>query len=166
MNSAELLTDAFTRIVENAREAVAELPADRLAERPGGTQNSIAWLVWHLARVEDDHVSELAGVEQTWLADGWVDRFGLDLPADATGYGHTSAEVDRVRADGDLLGDYLAAVTDRTTTYLASLSEADYDRVVDDAWDPPVTVGVRLVSVINDATQHVGQAAYVRGLLA
>jgi hypothetical protein len=46
-----------------------------------------------------------------------------------------------------------------------SLSEADLTRVVDRNWDPPVTVSVRLVSVIADDLQHVGQAAYVRGIL-
>jgi hypothetical protein len=44
------------------------------------------------------------------------------------------------------------------------VTPADLDRVVDKRWDPPVTLGVRLVSVVDDDAQHVGQAAYVRGL--
>ena len=165
MDSAELLTDAFERVVEDARSAVSGLTADQLTHRPGGHQNSICWLIWHLARVEDDHVSDLAGLDQAWTSDGWYERFGLELPPEDTGYGHSSADVDRVRADPALLVDYLTAVTDRTLAYLPTLTEADFDRVVDANWDPPVTLGVRLVSVINDTTQHVGQAAYVRGLL-
>ena len=62
--------------------------------------------------------------------------------------------------------DYLDAVQQRTRTYLAGLSEADLDRVVDTRWDPPVTLGARLVSVAEDDLQHAGQAAYARGLLA
>ena len=53
----------------------------------------------------------------------------------------------------------------RTVAHLAGLSEADLDRVVDERWDPPVTLGVRLVSVISDDLQHAGQAAYLRGLV-
>lgn len=166
MNSAELLTDAFERVVENARSAADGLTPDQLVHRPAGHQNSIAWLLWHLTRVQDDHVSELAGTEQAWTAEGWHERFDLDLPTADTGYGHNSTEVDRVHADGGLLVDHLTAVTARTTAYLPTLSEADFDRVVDENWDPPVTLGARLISVVNDTTQHVGQAAYVRGLLA
>ncbi len=47
----------------------------------------------------------------------------------------------------------------------SGLQPADLDVVVDERWDPPVTLGVRLVSVVNEVNQHVGQAAYVRGLL-
>ncbi len=53
----------------------------------------------------------------------------------------------------------------RTAEFVAGLSAADLDRVVDESWDPPVTLGVRLVSVVDDDAQHAGQAAYVRGLL-
>ena len=166
MNSAELLTNAFERVVDDAQSAVDGLAPDQLVHRPAGSQNSIAWLVWHLTRVQDDHVSELADTEQVWTGEGWYERFGLDLAAADTGFGHTSAEVDLVRAEGALLVDHLAAVTARTAAYLPTLAESDFDRVVDGNWDPPVTLGVRLISVVNDTTQHVGQAAYVRGLLA
>ncbi len=70
-----------------------------------------------------------------------------------------------VRASADLLADYLGAVHGRTVEYVAGLTEADLDSVVDERWDPPVTLGVRLVSVVGDDLQHLGQAAYVRGLL-
>lgn len=165
MDSADLLSDAFGRVDEDTRRVVKGLTTDQLGHRPNGTGNSIAWLIWHLARIIDHQVSELAGVKQSWMADGWVERFHLDLAPESTGYGHTSEEVDAVRAEGGLLSAYTAAVIAHTTRYLHTLTEADYDRVIDDSWDPPVTLGVRLVSIINDATQHLGQAAYVRGIL-
>lgn len=165
MNSADLLSDAFGRLDEDCQSVVADLTTDQLAYRPNGSGNSIAWLLWHLARIIDHQVSDPAGVEQAWTSEGWVERFDLDLAPESTGYGHTSEEVDAVRVEGALLCAYLSSVTAHTTRYLHTLTEADYDRVIDESWDPPVTLGVRLVSIINDATQHLGQAAYVRGLL-
>lgn len=165
MNTVSLLSDAFDRVLESATDTVAKLTPGQLTQRPDERANSIAWLVWHLTRVQDDHVCDLAGVEQTWSADGWSARFALDLDEADTGYGHTREEVAKVTADSSMLTNYLAAVTARTKEYLTSLHDDDYDRVIDSFWDPPVTVGVRLISVVNDDTQHAGQAAYVRGLL-
>ncbi|NHC22489.1 DUF664 domain-containing protein [Nocardioides sp. IC4_145] len=165
MTPAELLKDAFGRIVESGTAVVDGLSEDQLASRPAPGTNSIAWLVWHLARVQDDHVAEVAGLEQVWTAQGFVDRFGLPFERDATGYGQSADEVGQVRASADLLAAYLRAVHEQTVAYLDTVSADDLDRVVDEQWDPPVTLGVRLVSVVDDDTQHVGQAAYVRGLL-
>lgn len=165
MTPAELLTDAFGRIVEGGRDVVDGLDDDQLAWRPGPDANPIAWLVWHLARIQDDHVADVAGVEQVWTAQGFHDRFGLPFEPGDTGYGHTSAEVAQVRAPAELLAAYLAAVHEQTIAYLAGVAPDDLDRVVDRRWDPPVTLGVRLISVVNDDDQHLGQAAYVRGLL-
>lgn len=165
MTPAELLKDAYARVVESVESVVDGLTEDQLAARPGADANSIAWLVWHLARVQDDHVAEVAGVEQVWTSQGYADRFGLPFDAAATGYGHSSAEVGQVRASAELLSSYARAVHEQTLSFLDTVTEAGLDRVVDRRWDPPVTLGVRLVSVVNDDTQHVGQAAYVRGLL-
>ena len=165
MTTADLLGDAFNRIADDASDIVTDLTPEQLAQRPNGRGNSIAWLIWHLTRVQDDHVSELAQLEQSWIDDHWHERFHLDLDRADTGFGHTSEQVSLVAADASLLSGYLQDVTARTKLYLASLGDADYPRIIDEAWDPPVTLGVRLVSVVNDATQHVGQAAYVRGFL-
>jgi uncharacterized damage-inducible protein DinB len=166
MTPPELLKDAFTRVVESAERVLDGLTEDQLATRPSPDANTIAWLVWHLARVQDDHIAEVADLEQVWTAQGYVDRFGLPFDKAATGYGQSSEAVGRVRVSGDLLADYLRAVHAQTLTYVETLTEEDLDRVVDERWNPPVTLGVRLVSVVNDDTQHVGQAAYVRGLVA
>lgn len=166
METRDLLADAFDRVVEDVEGAVAGLTGEQLAWRPDPEANSIAWLVWHLTRVHDDHVAELAHCEQAYTELGFADRFGLDLDSSDIGYGHTSEQVAQVRVGGpEILVDYLRAVTARTHEYLATVDATELDRIVDRRWDPPVTAGVRLVSVINDSTQHAGQAAYVRGLL-
>jgi uncharacterized damage-inducible protein DinB len=165
MTLGELLVDSFNRVSEGAHEVVKGLSPDQLAERPGPRANSIAWLLWHLARIQDDHVAEVADLEQVWTAQGWADRFALSFDAADTGYGHTPEQVASVQVGADLLTGYLDAVQEQTTAYVSQLTEQDLGRVVDDRWDPPVSLGVRLVSVVNDDAQHVGQAAYVKGLI-
>ncbi|WP_040789998.1 mycothiol transferase [Nocardia paucivorans] len=166
MTSADLLVDAFGRIRENVHGAVSGLTQEELAARLDPKANSIAWLVWHLTRVQDDHIADVAATEQAWTAQGWVRRFDLPFDDADIGYGHTAEEVARLGdAPADLLLDYHDAVHARTVDYIAGLTDADLPRVVDTRWDPPVTLGVRLISVIDDDTQHCGQAAFIRGIL-
>ena len=160
-----LIIDALDRVRETVHDAVAGLDRDRLAERLDGSANSIAWLVWHLTRIEDDHVAGVAGREQVWHTDGWHDRFALPLDRDDHGYGHTDEQGAAVVADADLLLGYHDAAHAAAVDYLRGVPDTELDRVVDTRWDPPVTLAVRLVSVVNDCTQHSGQAAFVAGVL-
>ena len=162
MDARELLIDEFDRI----QELYADLAGSSvdLHERPSGTGNPIAWLLWHTARVQDDHVAGVAGVSQAWV--DLAGRFGLPFAVGDIGYGHTSEEVSAVRIpDPSVLVEYHAEVHQLTLRYLSRVTPEELDRVVDRRWDPPVTAGVRLVSVVGDCLQHLGQAAYVRGLL-
>lgn len=159
----ELLLDAFQRIRESVHGVVDGLSVDQLAFRIDGRSNSIAWLVWHLTRIQDDHIADLAGRGQAWQTDGWAASFDLPFDPSDTGFGHSSEDVAAVRVKGDLLGRYHDAVHEQTAAYVAGLTDDDYARVIDEAWDPPVTLGVRLLSVVNDDIQHAGQAAFVRG---
>ncbi len=161
----DLLTDGFDRVRETVQQVVEGLDEDRLSFRPDAEANPIGWLVWHLTRVQDDHVAEVAGGEQLWTAGGWVERFRLPFDVGAIGYGQSAEEAGQVRATAEMLAGYQDAVHRSTVDYLGTLRDEDYARVVDDRWDPPVTLGARLVSVLNDDTQHLGQASYVRGLL-
>lgn len=161
-----LLLDAFARVHEEVPRVVQDLSPDQLLWRPDSDANSIAWLLWHLTRVQDDHVAGLSGRDQLWTSGGWSQRFGLPYSPRALGYGQSSEEVGAfVLEDPELLTGYHEAVHTMTVDVVESLTAEDYARVVDRNWDPPVTLAVRLVSVVNDVTQHVGQAAYVRGLV-
>jgi uncharacterized damage-inducible protein DinB len=165
MTTAELLVDMFERIREDVHGAVRGLTPEQLALRVDDDANSIAWLVWHLTRIQDDHIAAAAHVEQVWTSAGWIERFGLPFEPWATGYAHSSADVAAVTVDsGDVLLDYHDAVHAQTIRFVESITDAELDRIVDESWDPPVTLGVRLVSVINDNTEHAGQAAFVRGI--
>ena len=160
----ELLRDAFTRLIEHVDDITDGLTDQESTYRPSPNANSIAWLLWHSARVQDVQVADVAGVQQVWTRDGWVGRFGLDLPADDTGYGHSPEDVAKVQAPADLLAGYYHAVHKLTLEYIASVTGEELARVVDTNWDPPVTASARLVSVIDDCAQHLGQAAYVLGI--
>jgi hypothetical protein len=161
----DLLVDAFGRVQELVRETVDGLGSEQLTFRVDSAANTIGWLVWHLTRIEDDHIAGLAGTAQVWHADGWFERFGLPFDRDAHGYGHGPGDVAAVDVPVELLTGYHDAVHDRAVEYVASLDDDAYAEVVDESWDPPVTRAVRLVSVVGDVLQHVGQAAFIRGIL-
>jgi hypothetical protein len=166
MESRDLLLTAFDSVEELVRAVVDGLDPALLTARIDPDANTIAWLLWHLSRVQDDHVAEVAGTEQAYTSAGWADRFGLPFPPTAIGYGFSSADVAATEiSDPQLLVDYHAEVHRRTADFVRTLSADDLDRVVDERWDPPVTLGVRLLSVIGDDLQHAGQAAILRGFL-
>jgi hypothetical protein len=166
MQTNDVLTDAFGRILHDFERAVQGLTAGELAFRPDPDANSIAWLTWHAARVQDDHISALANRPQAWTELDFHRRFEMPFDPRDIGYGHTSEQVAAVRPDRpEMLVEYLSAVTERTLEYLSGVDASELDRIVDRNWDPPVSAGVRLVSVVDDSMQHVGQALYVRGLI-
>lgn len=158
----EILRDSFNRVRDLVVDLTDGLDPETAAFRPDAEANTIGWLLWHLARIQDDHVAGLAQVDQVW--GGWRDRFGLPFDDDATGYGQSADDMAAVQVSADLLAAYHADVHALTLRYLDGVDAAELDRVVDPRWEPPVTASVRLVSVVNDAAQHLGQAAYVRGL--
>jgi len=167
MEVAALLQDLYGRTPPIATAAVEGLSPEQLAWSPQPGANTIGWLIWHLTRVQDHHVSELLGEEQIWTRDErWAKRCGIKPDPQNTGYGHSADDVATIRPDGpDALIGYLNAVDERTQRMLAGLRDGDLDRIVDRRWDPPVTLGVRLISVADDCLQHAGQASYLRGLL-
>jgi Protein of unknown function (DUF664) len=166
MTSAQLLMDAFGRIRAIVHTVVPGMTPEQLAFRLDSEANTIAWLVWHLTRIQDDHIADAAQTEQVWESGEWAGRFGLPLGRLATGYGHSSADVATVRVEsGDLLTAYYDAVYEQTIGFVSGVTDASLDRVIDERWDPPVTLGVRLVSIIADGLQHVGQAAFIRGVI-
>ena len=162
----DLLADAFSRVHEDLPGFVDGLTITELLWRPDPDANSIGWLLWHLTRVQDDHLAGVGEVDQAWTSEGWAARFALPYDVAAHGYGHSPAEVGAFTlSDPGLLVGYHDAVHALTLRVVSALDDAGFARIVDRRWDPPVTAAVRIVSVVNDITQHLGQAAYVRGLV-
>jgi uncharacterized damage-inducible protein DinB len=165
MNAIDLLRDSFGRIAEDLPTTLEGLTHQQLLTRVGPEANTIAWLIWHLTRVQDDHVSDVAGTDQVWTAQDFAEDFALPFDPGATGWSQSTDEVGQIRASGAQLSAYFQATHAATLAFLDTLTGDDLDRIVDTRWDPPVSLGVRLVSVVNDDTQHLGQAAFIRGLL-
>jgi uncharacterized damage-inducible protein DinB len=166
MNATDVLKEALGRLPGLVERAVKDLTPEQLRWAPAGGANTVGWLVWHLTRIQDGQLAELLGAGQVYVDGDFSRRFGLKPDPSDTGYGHSELQVAAVRPESwHALADYYAAVHARTAAYLDGLADADLDRVVDQGWNPPVTLGVRLVSVVADDIQHAGQAAYVRGLL-
>jgi hypothetical protein len=166
--TAQLLVDGFGRIRESVASVLDGLTPEQLSYRIDPGANPVSWLVWHLTRVQDDHVAAAFGVTQVWSADSWATRFGLPADMMDHGYGHTTAQVAAVAAataSAARLREYHEATCAQSVKLVSEISDADLDRVVDTRWTPPVTLGVRLVSVLDDDMQHAGQAAFVRGVV-
>lgn len=166
MQVNEVYAELFSRVHDHVHGIVEGLTTEDLMAVPEPGSNPIGWLLWHLTRVQDMHVAELLGCDQVWTESLWPARFGLSPDPRDVGYGHSAEQVAQVRPEspGAIL-DYYAAVEARTDELLADLTAESLDEIVDRRWDPPVTMGVRLVSIVDDDIQHAGQAAYVKGLL-
>lgn len=164
MSSIEILKDIARRPLEEASALRPALTSDLLNAHPHHP-NSIAWLLWHSAREIDEQLSSLSGQEPAWTAQGFAERFALDLGDHDMGFGHTGTDARRIRAsDPDLLVEHLRAVVEAQLSYLDTLDEADLEEVIDAQWDPPVTRTARLISISLDAVAHIAQAAYITGM--
>ena len=166
MELPDVLRDLFGRVGEHVHEAVDGLDPSDLIWPPAEGSNPIGWLVWHLTRVQDHHVAEILDEQQLWVTGDWAEHFGIAAAPNNTGYGHSPSDVASIRPDSArVLVDYYEAVAARTDELIDGLTPDALDRIVDNRFDPPVSLGVRLVSVADDDIQHGGQACYVRGLL-
>jgi hypothetical protein len=167
MNWQELLTDAYNRIPSFLGQVLDGLPREKLDWSPHLDTNSIGWLAWHLARQQDAQVSDLMREEQLWTRDGWHARFGRPEDPGDIGFGQAPKEAAAFKSpEAPVLLDYIKAVTARSTDYFTRLTEAGLDRKLDEPqYNPLPTVGVRLVSILDDCALHAGQAAYIRGLI-
>ena len=166
MEAKGLMIEALGRIRSVLHRSLSDLTLDDLHRQPQVGANSIAWLAWHLTRVQDVAISGLAGREQAWISQGWHARFDLAPDPSNDGYGDTPEQVAALRVpSAQILLDYHEDVQKRSQAYVNGLAPADFDRELDEPqWQPLPTVGVRLVSVLSDNLQHAGQAAYLRGL--
>jgi hypothetical protein len=170
-SASSVLLEGFGRTPDLVKSALDGLSEEDLTRRVDPDANTVAWLVWHTARMQDGQITSAEralgrrDAEQVWTAQGFAGRFHLPVGDREVGYGMDSDQVASIVAPAELLTAYHQAVHDHTVEFLEGLDTAAYDRVVDEHWDPPVTLLARLVSIEQDAVQHLGQAAYVRGVL-
>jgi hypothetical protein len=162
----DLLADGYGRVLEFLDSVLVGLTQDDLNWQPRHDGNSIGWLTWHLTRQQDAQIASLMGEEQLWVKEGWHSSFNRPADPEDSGFGHTPEQVAAFRApDARILLDYQRAVLERSKRYFLTLAGTDLDRKLDEPWFQPLpTVGVRLVSIMEDSMLHAGQAAYLRGL--
>ena len=166
MEAKDIVLDALDRIRSILHRTLTGLTLDEMHRQPSHDTNSIAWLTWHLTRVQDNGISGLFDQEQAWISQGWHAKFGMEPDPDNEGQGHTPAQVAAFRAASvQLLLDYHDSVSARSKAFIGGLAPADFDRQLNEPQYQPVpTVGVRVVSILSDNLQHAGQTAYLRGL--
>jgi len=171
MDALDLLKNLVRRPIEALDNFWSDLDPSRLNSHPGGHPNSIAWLLWHTARETDAQIAPLMQQEERWTAEGFDTRFGFadqNLGTADIGLGQSADDAWKITVEQTpegkaLLREYLETVYGQFSRWIESLTADDLDRIIDEQWDPPVTLGIRILSVIDDATQHVGQAAYIAG---
>lgn len=166
MEAKDIVLDALERIRSILHRTLTGLTLDEMNRQPTSDSNSIAWLTWHLTRVQDNGISGLFGQEQAWISQGWHAQFGMTPDPDNEGQGHTPAQVAAFRAPSiQTLLDYHDSVSTRSKSFLTGLAPADFNRELDEPqYQPRPTVGVRVVSILSDNLQHAGQVAYLRGV--
>ncbi|MDO4887658.1 MAG: DUF664 domain-containing protein [Actinomycetaceae bacterium] len=169
MTFADILIDSLNRSRERLDRALAGVSVEQANTQPAPQTaprtDSLTWLAWHTAREIDLQVSVLAGTTPLWFA-RYSARFALDLPDDTQDWRHSPSEAAKVTVDDlALLREYLDDAYALAVGFLRGLDESRLGEIVDDSWDPPVTLGARLVSIVDDAAQHSGQAIYTRRLL-
>jgi hypothetical protein len=162
----DMLADGYNRIVDVMERVLNGLTEDDLNWQPSPDCNSIGWLAWHLTRQQDAQISSLASEEQLWIKDGWHAKFNRPSDPRDVGFGQAPEEVAAFKSpDVDTLLAYNKAVVERSKTYFNTLSKTELDRELNEpVFQPLPTVGVRLISIMDDSVLHAGQAAYVRGL--
>jgi pimeloyl-ACP methyl ester carboxylesterase len=166
MRISNFLIEAYGRIGPLVHRAAEGLTAEQLCHQVEPAANTVAWLVWHLSRIQDQHLSELAGLPELWADTKWAQTTGVDRDPVTRGQGDGPAEVAAVRPPGpDGLLAYYDSVAGRTADYLTGVTDASLDRIVDESYTPAVSAGVRLASVLSDNLQHAGQALYLRGVI-
>ena len=166
MEWQDLLSDGYGRVLEFLESVLNGLTQDDLDWQPRNDCNSIGWLAWHLTRQQDVQIASLMREDQLWIRDKWHVKFDRTADPEDIGFGHTPEQVSAFKStNADILIDYNRAVLERSKYYIQSLSKGDLARELNEPWFQPLpTVGVRLVSILNDSVIHAGQAAYARGL--
>ena len=164
MEFQQLLVWVFKRVSEVLEKALEGLTKDELRYMPTTDCNSIGWLTWHLTRAQDSIISRFMEKEQLWISDKWYSKFNRSADSTDSGVGHSSEEVSNFQSpDTKTLLDYHHAVLKQTDEYINRLSTSELEREVDNLSRP--TVGLNLAALISDNLQHVGQIAYLRGML-
>ena len=161
---AEFYLETVGRADVTLKRAMEGLTDAELRQQVAGPQsNPIGWLVWHLTRTRDSIVANFSGTKTLWETE-WAAKLGMDAnppqykPEDVHTFDPKSV---------DLLMGFFGAVEKHTADIVGKLNDADLERMVQPMVQgrPPASVAARLGVILNDNIQHIGQVAYLRGML-
>lgn len=165
MQPNSVFLDALTRIRDGFHRHLGDLTPEDLVREPAPP---IGWLCWRATRIWDSNFSRLSGLDQLWIADGWHTRFGMEPnPADfGRGQSHTREQVAAFRPESArLLLDYLDVVYERAQAYVNGMTPEAFDQELNEPqYQPLPTIAVRVVSLIENGWQNLGQVAYLKAL--
>ncbi|HFX3786642.1 MULTISPECIES: DinB family protein [Enterococcus] len=166
MKETQLTIETLQRAQERLEETLAQMTVEEANTMPEPLIKSVTWLMWHTAREIDLQISALADRQPLWLQAHFSEQFALELPDDTEDWRHTPEEAAKVIVNQkELLLDYLSASMALAIDYLQSIDETSLSEVIDENWTPAVTRQARIVSIIDDAVMHSGQAVYTRRLV-
>ena len=166
----DVTLQAITDFSTQLDGALEGLTPEQLRWRPTPTANHILWTVWHLTRVEDAWINwYLSDNGERWKVKGWAEKFGL--PArDRWGFGDTPDQVGAFPdVPANVVSGYRADVMESAQLVIRSLSTTDLERTnahhnpFNPRPAPTFTWVLARISV--ECSQHIGQVAYIRGLM-
>lgn len=166
----ELLEDILIRAYERFERAFEDVDLEQVNAFPAANSapqiKSMGWLAWHTAREVDLQIAHLKGTEPLWVTGNFTKDFDFLVKADEDGWNHSLEQAKAITVSSkESVMAYLKAAIDQAVVYIDSLDEDSLTDIVDESWTPAVTRGVRLVSIIDDASMHSGQVFYSRRLL-
>ncbi len=164
MNLTAFIEESLTKQQESLLQEVQDLTPTELAWRAGPKANPIGWMLWHMVRVEDMWIQFFAQKKpELWESQGWHKKF--NLPTRDTGFGHTPEQVATfpVLNLKELLA-YSDAVRASTLDYLRNLSPEAF-AVIPREKRPEMSMGSIYRQIIGELYQHLGQIAYLKGLV-
>ena len=163
MDFKDIVHKGFDQFLEELKKSLETLTPEERRFQPSPDSHHIDFVVWHMARVEDDWVQRFAQQNPTvWQRDDWHTRFGM--PERESGFGYSPEQVrDLPTFDMDQMLEYFDAVRVDTNAFLDAMSESDLST------EPhPRRPGVTLMDmwghVMIEEAEHLGQVAYIRGI--
>lgn len=192
MDARDLLLDEHARMhatsVTGEKGTLAErtfggLTDEQMRARPREDLNSLAWLMWHIARAEDIFSNIILSGRDQVVDDGWLAR--LKISRRDFGIGMTKPEVAELTAKVDVaaLRDYRDAVGRRTQEVIRGLGPSDWQgelqasalekaaslgcfgpkgEMVAKAFTGRPRVGILGGLLVTHAAMHMGEAQTVR----
>ena len=165
MEISEFILKSLEESKGDVDRAIKTLSPDELSFQPKPHSNSIVFLIWHLARVEDLWINKvLKGTQEIYETDGWYKRFGTADWKD-NGIGFDIQKLTTWPAPKmELLQAYAAAVRAKTRDYLGTLKAGNLDETRELRWGSG-KVGSVLSHLITEVSEHSGQIGYIKGIL-